>query len=110
MEPDWIAALRLECQRTSQNRAAKRLGISAATISLVLNNRYPADTASLEARIRGELLSETVECPVLGEISRRVCCDEQAKPFAATNPIRVALYRACRGGCKNSFLTQGDHQ
>lgn len=95
-DADWIAALRAECQRTSQARTAARLGVSAAMVNQVLRGRYQGKTANIEARVRGELMRATVECPILGEISTRQCLDEQSRPFAATNPIRVLLYRACR--------------
>ena len=103
-ELDWIEVLRGEVNRTSQRQVAKRLGVSAAVVSLVLSGQYPASTESLEQRVRGELMSECVECPVLGEIDRRWCLDWQSKPFAATNPVRVKVYRACRGGCEHSRL------
>lgn len=101
---DWLRALANECKATSQNKAAKRLGLSSATISLVLRGEYGADTSQIEARVRGELLNACVECPVLGEINQRVCLDWQAKPFAATNHLRVQVYRACRNQCPHSRL------
>ncbi len=97
--PDWIEALRDECERTSQRRAAERLAISPSTINQVLNGTYKAKTGRIEERVRGELMNKTLECPVLGEITTRSCQDWQAKPFAATNPTRVAVYKACRAGC-----------
>lgn len=103
-EPDWIVALREECKRTSQIKAGARLGVSATTINQVLKGTYKASTKRLEERVRGELLNKLVACPVLGEISARKCLDEQARPFAATNPQRVALWKACRAGCKHSTL------
>lgn len=105
-EAEWVTVLRGEVGRTSQRQVAKRLGVSAASISLVLSGQYPASTEALEQRVRGELMSECVECPVLGEIDRRWCLDWQQKPFAATNPMRVKVWRACRSGCPNSRLVQ----
>jgi DNA-binding transcriptional regulator YdaS (Cro superfamily) len=104
---EWIEALRAECARTSQRRTAERLGVSTSMINQVLNGSYRADTSRLEARVRGELLAETVTCPVAGVITRRACQDHQAREFASTNPVRVALYRACRAGCPNSGLKEG---
>lgn len=102
----WVEALRAECARTSQARTARRLGISASTVNQVLNGTYKADAARIEERIRGELMNERVLCPVMGEISKRKCVDVQALPFAATNPQRVALYKACRSGCPHSSLRE----
>lgn len=102
----WIEALQSECARTSQARAARRLGVSASMVNQVLSGAYKADTARIEQLVRGELMNETVLCPVMGEISRRKCVDAQARPFAATNRLRVALYKACRSGCPYSSLRE----
>lgn len=103
-EPDWIVVLRAECKRTSQSKAAHRIGRSATTINQVLKGTYPGNLKHIEERVRGELMNKTLICPVLGEISTRKCQDEQKRPFAATNPTRVQLYKACRGGCKHSQI------
>ena len=93
---DWIDVLRAACEASSQTKVARRLAVSAALVNQVLRGRYKASLTRLEARVRGELMRETLSCPVLGEISKRRCQDEQRRPFAATNPQRVALYGACR--------------
>lgn len=99
--PDWIKALAAECDRTSQGATAKRLGVSGAMVNQVLKHAYKGRYDGLESRVKGELLAETVHCPVLGEISTRQCLDEQAKPYANTNRQRVAVFKACRSGCPN---------
>lgn len=93
--PDWIAALAAECDRTSQGQCATRLGISSAAVNQVLGHAYKGRLDRIEQRVRGELMRETVVCPVLGEISRRDCLDYQARKFRPTNPLRVQLYTAC---------------
>lgn len=99
--PDWVWALAGECDRSSQGKAAKRLNVSPSMVNQALKGTYTGDTARLESKVRGEFMSQTVNCPVLGEISTRKCLDEQKRPFASTNPLRVAVYRACRSGCAN---------
>ena len=103
----WREALAAECERTSQARTAKLLGVSASMVNQVLRGVYKADASQLEARVRGELMAEHVECPVVGTITTRTCVDHQQREFAATNPTRVALYRACRSGCPNSAIKEG---
>ncbi len=103
---DWLEVLDQACQKSSQNRVAKRLGVSAAMISQTLKGKYPGDTRKLRIRVEGELMGAAVQCPVLGEISARQCLDCQAQPFAATNAQRVRLYRACRSGCPNSSIEE----
>lgn len=107
-EKDWLAALRQACSKDSQAAVARRLGVSPATVSQVLKGSYKADLGGIEQRVRGALLGETVTCPILGDIKRNVCLDWQAKPFAATNELRVMLYRACRDGCPHSKLKQSE--
>lgn len=95
--PDWIRALAAECDRSSQGECAARLGISPAVVNQVLGHSYKGRLDRVEQRVRGELMRETCDCPVLGEISRRDCLDHQvrAKTFRPTNPMRVRLYAAC---------------
>jgi DNA-binding transcriptional regulator YdaS (Cro superfamily) len=93
--PEWIIVLAEVCDRAGQTAIAKKLGVSSTVISQALSNTYPSPLASLERRVRGELMNETVPCPVLAEITKRRCMDEQSKPYAATNALRVELRRAC---------------
>jgi hypothetical protein len=98
-ELNWLDVLRAEVERTSLGRTAAIVGCSKTTLSYVLSGTYDASTERIEARVRGALMNKKVECPVLAEISTNQCLDEQARPFAATNPTRIAVYRACRNGC-----------
>lgn len=99
--PDWILALAERCDSDSQAAAARSLGVSGAMINQALHNSYLGKFDRLEQRVRGEFMNATVECPVLGKISTRECLDVQARPFANTNPQRVAVFKACRAGCPN---------
>lgn len=106
-EPVWLARLRQEVARTSQRRVADALrgdnGYPSETLlSQVLNGKYPGQTGRLQRLVEGHYLGHTVACPVLGEISRADCEHHQVRPFAATNPQRVDLFRACRGGCPHA--------
>ena len=101
---DWIASLRSECERTTQTAVARRLGCSPSTVNQLLKGTYKGDLVRFETIVRGELMRETVSCPVLFEITKRRCLDEQSRPFAATNPQRVATWRACRSGCPQSRI------
>lgn len=98
-QADWYLVLREACSRSSQNQVAKRLNVNAAVVSKVLRGRYEGAVDGVEARVRGELMRATLTCPVLGDISTRRCQDEQRRPFAATNHLRVALFHACRSRC-----------
>lgn len=93
--PAWVAALAEACDRGSQGKVADRLGISAAVVNQVLSDSYKGRLDRVETRVRGELMKETVSCPVLGPISTRDCLDHQARKFSATNPLRVKLAQTC---------------
>ncbi len=97
-EPDWLQAWRTEAKRTSQAQAADRVGVSEATVSQVLNGAYKAATTRIERRVRGELLSAMCECPVMGDVSTRVCQDVQERdPKKTANPQHRECHHACRG-------------
>jgi len=108
-DPAWILALREQVAAKGQRAVAKEIGYSPAVVSQVLQRKYGengagGDLASVEKRVRGAYMGETVYCPVLGEIPSNQCLDHQRKPFAPINPMRVRLFRACRAGCENSKL------
>jgi hypothetical protein len=103
--PEWVVVLAQACDASSQVQVGKRLGVSGSLVNQIVHNRYSAGLDRIEQRVRGELMAETVDCPVLGEISTRRCLDEQQRPFASTNPLRVQLYRACRS-CEHCRAAQ----
>ena len=97
-EPDWLARLRQQAQDTSQERAAQLVGISPATLSQVLSGSYGASTARIERRVRGELMGAECECPVMGDVSTRVCQEvQERKQPSAGNPQHMQAWFACRG-------------
>jgi len=96
LPPDALAALIKLRETTTQADIARRLGVSDATVSAALKGKYIGNVDKLAERIRGELLSVTVACPILGEISTRICQQERSKPFAATSGQRVQLWRTCK--------------
>lgn len=106
--PVYVRELANEANRTSATAAGKKIGYSTAVVSHVLAKAYPGDMAKVEAKIRGALMGETVICPIVGEIGRDRCLDEQAKPFVASSSVRTRIYRACRSGCPHSRLGGDD--
>lgn len=102
--PDWVQALARACDETSQRRVAEALDYSPGAVNGVVNNKWPASTAAIEAAVRRAYMAVTVICPVLGEIGQAECEANQARPFSAANGLRVRLYRACRDGCHHSRM------
>lgn len=103
--PDWIAVLADECDRTTQKATGARIGYSAGVVNAVLKRAYKGDYSAVEQSVRGALMAATVNCPVLGELTTDRCLQQQRQPFAAHNPQRIALWRACRTACVHSRLT-----
>lgn len=74
-------------------------GYSAAAVHQIMHGTYKAKSVTpIEDAIRATLMCETIACPELGEIALADCLQWQAKAeeLAATNPLRVRMYRACR--------------
>ena len=106
--PDWIEIVARESNRTSATAVAARLSYSTAVVSSLCRGNYKGDLGAVEARVRGVYMGELVECPIIGEIARDHCIEEQGKKHIGTSQIRTALFHACRSGCANSRLkTEG---
>ena len=106
---DWIKVLEAECQKTSQQKVAAILKQnnsfpSTTTINQVIKGKYPGRTDRLQALVEGKFMSGTVDCPVVGPIPSDQCIEYQGRPYAPTNPTRIQLYKACRGGCPHSNI------
>ena len=95
--PEWVLVLAEACDArgSSQTAVAERLNVSGSAVSQVLGNTYVGRVDRIEQRVRGELMKQTVACPVLGEITKRRCMDAQSRAYAATNDLRIELRRAC---------------
>lgn len=100
--PDWVEELARLAAAHSVKHAAERIGYSMAVVSNVVANKYAGDLVRVAEKVRGALMGMTVDCPVVGEIGRDRCLDEQRMPFSAASSVRAKLYRACRNGCPHS--------
>jgi hypothetical protein len=104
-QPDLLDLLRQRVEQYNQQlggkggnaRAAADLGYSDSALSQALSGKYKGNLDNLLARVEEIYGAGTVECPVLGQIALGKCAEHQRRPFAATNPVRVRLYRACQG-------------
>lgn len=95
--PDWVLALGAEADRSSQNKVAGLLGVSASLVSGVLSAKYTGDMTRIEDLVRGTLMKETLSCPVLGEIGKQTCRKWRAKAgtFSGANSLNITMFRAC---------------
>jgi DNA-binding transcriptional regulator YdaS (Cro superfamily) len=97
IEADWLAVLRAQVQRTSQTRMALKLGVSTSVVSQVLSGTYKANTLRLERRVRGVLMGEGVECPVLWDLPMQACQDLQERRGSLSNEHQQQAWFCCRG-------------
>lgn len=95
--PDLMELLRQKCGELGQAEVARRLDKSDSAISQVLSGKYQGSPENILQRVEEVFGGTTVDCPILGQISLSKCAEHRRRPFAATNPTRVALYRACKG-------------
>jgi DNA-binding transcriptional regulator YdaS (Cro superfamily) len=90
----------------SQARAAKRVGISAAAVSLLLKGEYGADTTKMERKIRGAL--DQVTCPHLRQvITGPECIRHRTRNIPTHDPRELRHWNACQSCPIGARLTGG---
>jgi hypothetical protein len=104
--PAWVLRLAAFCDRESQAAAANKIGRSPALVNMVLKNRYTGDMDAVEKRVE-TAFTETIECPVLGDIDGQTCLNWQSKPYSGANHHVVRMFRACQR-CPNNQLCKKD--
>ncbi|MDX8354329.1 hypothetical protein [Cognatiyoonia sp. IB215182] len=101
--PEWVLQLAKACDRSSQNKVARKLGYNGAVVSQVLRNRYPGNMVNVQHRVEGILMGTTLICPALGELPIHECqlWRQKSRIFSNANHQRVMMYRACKR-CPNN--------
>ena len=107
--PDWVLMFADQCDRSSVRAVCDRIRYSHSVGSQILSKTYQGRLDKVEAAIRGGFMGATVQCPVLGELTLDKCLYHQGRKFAPTNPVRVALSRACPA-CPNFKKAQSAPQ
>lgn len=96
MSADWLAALDRACEETSQAAVARRIGYSPAVVSQVRRGTYRGSLEAVERRVRRALMADSIQCPILGEITGENCLEHQRQGLSTASAMRVRLWRACR--------------
>lgn len=91
-----MALLLRAVNEKGQAQVARELGYSASALNQVLKGSYKGELNNLLRRVAEVYGAETVNCPVMGDISLGRCAEEKKKPFSASSPLRVRLFKACR--------------
>lgn len=105
-EQRWVKVLRHQCDHQPQGKIAEEISYSTAVVNQVLKGTYKGNLSRVESAVRGAYMGETVACPVLGELENHHCLAYQKRKYAATNPMRVKLFRACNTGCEHKRTNQ----
>ena len=92
---DWYELLANKVKELGRRQVELDTGMSKTTLSQVLNEKYPS-ISNIEKKVLAAYANLTVTCPVLGSIAVKRCLNEQIRPFSASNPQRVRLFRACQ--------------
>ncbi|MCB6182345.1 hypothetical protein LIN78_02090 [Leeia sp. TBRC 13508] len=86
--------LRQELKTSSLGKISARVGVSKASLSMLLNGKYPNPDKMLE-KVRAALAQKT--CPYLNEtISKEVCKSYCEMRIPINNPARMQHWKACQ--------------
>lgn len=107
--PEYILALASDCNRHSLSIVGHKVGYSGSTLSTILGGNYNGNMAKVEDKLSAIYFAQVIVCPVLGDLKRHKCLENQDRPFRATSAHRARLYHACRdGACIHSKHTKKD--
>lgn len=105
MTEDWLIALRTACEQKTQSAVAKRLGVSAAQVSLVLKSAYDGDINRIKSLVEGILMGRKLVCPIMDVITTAKCREIQETYTSPGGPwLFDMMHKACRSGCPHSRL------
>lgn len=94
---DQNELFRRMCDELGKAEVSRRTGYSPPTISQLYNDNYNADPAAILRKVEEVFASDkSVNCPMQGPITPGKCAEYRNRPYAATNPQRVRMFRACR--------------
>lgn len=103
--PEWRQLLDRAIDASSIQAVADRLDLSRTTLSLVANDKYPARTDKIAARVMDVL--GRIECPYLGvEITREQCREFHGCRAPTSSPREMRHWRACQG-CEIGLRLKG---
>ncbi|MBZ6377365.1 hypothetical protein B5C34_05295 [Pacificimonas flava] len=94
--PRWVRILAAAVERSSQNEAGRRLGISAGYVNRAVYNNYGASLAEIERKVLATFADDRIICPVWNdEIGLRACMRNRRRKTAPRNSFHHAYDRAC---------------
>lgn len=96
----WRSLLIAAVEASSKARVAAELGVSRTAVSLVVSDKYPADTRHIANRVLD--VYGRIACPHLGtDISQAQCKSYYSSQPPTSSPRAMKHWRACQN-CKNN--------
>lgn len=93
-QAEALKKLKQAVAESSISTVAKRLEIPRCTLSLVVNDKYPANPKNILAKF--EAVFGGVECPHLAQTLTREQCRDYASKGRPSNPLGLQHWRACQ--------------
>lgn len=93
-----LTTLHRALMTNSVREVARRVGMSAATISLVSRGQYAGDAAGVLERVNSTFASDFVRaCPHTGQtVTAQHCANARAASAPTHNPARMSAWVACQ--------------
>lgn len=97
----WLEILRRQVEAKGAAVAAREVGVSTATVSLVLAGKYGAATDNIERKVMAIYgnASGLIDCPELGEITPAKCVETWLRAkrvgLRCGNPTTQRLHSNC---------------
>ena len=90
----WLDWLKEEAGKTSRAAVGRKLGVSRTTISLVLDNKYPADGDNIKNLV--EQFINRVYCSFLDKQLTINECKAYSGEVPTSSPTALRLWKACQ--------------
>ena len=94
MSDDWLSLLRARVAEIGVSATARELNISHGAVSLLIYERYPANTDRMAARVIDRYTRH--ECPYDGALLHSDACARYAGKAPTSSPAALRRWRACQ--------------
>mgnify|MGYP000848236866 CR=1 FL=1 len=100
----WFELMRQAVTASSKQQVALDLGVSRTTISLIMNDKYPAKTDHIAQKVM-EVYGR-IACPHLSvDITQAQCTENRTRTAPTSSPREMKFWRACQT-CKHNIQNE----
>lgn len=105
---NWLEMLRAQVAAKGLRQVCREIKYSKATVSLVLNDKYPSPTGRIEARVIERYTR--VNCPFLRqELTGDECASYRSKASPTSDPRAIQHWAACQSCHHNPANQEAAH-